>query len=95
MKLICDLLAGVDRHTSSKELAYALAAIALLISISGVIYRAKKENWNFSFMGKSYFEFEFFNWNKYGIFAVLKIVLFLALILTILLLPALNRYCKG
>ena len=93
MEQVCRLLESVDRLTTGPELFYAFIAFAMANTAVAVTYRAKKNNGDFSFMWKSYFTFELLNWNKYGIFAVIHIILFSGLILTILLLPIVNRHC--
>lgn len=95
MTLICGLLGSVGYLTNGQEIFYAFIALGLANTVSGVIYRAEKNKWDLSFMGKPYFSFELFNWNKYGIFAVIQIILFLALIPTIAFLPALIRTCTS
>ncbi len=93
MRLICKILGNVNHLPNRQEIFYAFTALVAANTVSGVIYRAEKNNWDFSFIGKSYFSFELFNWNKYGIFAVIEIILFLALISTIAFLPGLMRNC--
>lgn len=93
MTLICDLLGSVDHLTSKQEIFYAFIALAMANTVAGVICRAEKNKWDFSFIGKSYFSFELFNCNKYCIFAIIQIILFLALIPTIAFLPVLMRNC--
>jgi hypothetical protein len=93
MTLVCGLLGSVGYLTNKQEIFYALIALVMANTLTAVIYRAEKNKWDFSFIGKSYFTFELFNWSKYGIFAVIQIILFLALALTIAFLPSLIRNC--
>ena len=92
---ICDFLAMIDRHTTGAGLLSALIAFTLVNTFAGVTYRAKKNNGDLSFIGKSYFTFELLNWNKYGLFAFIQIALLIAVVVTITFLPTVNRYCLG
>ena len=90
---ICDLLENLNLLMTGPEPFYAFIAFAVANTVAGVAYRAKKNNGDLSFLGKSYFTFELLNWNKYGIFALIYYILFFALILTILFLATMKRYC--
>jgi hypothetical protein len=69
--------------------------LAMVIMILAVLFRAKNEAWNFGFLFNSYFTPELFNWRKYGIFSILLILCFLALIAVILFSPTILRTCLG
>ena len=67
--------------------------ITLLNVVAGDLYRAYKENWNFSFLTKSYANWEFLNVRKNGVFAIVQLAIFFAIICYIFLLPTVRRYC--
>jgi hypothetical protein len=73
----------------------ATVAGLIALTVAAVFHRASKNDWDFSFMGKSYFDFELLNWNKYGIYSVISISLLLLLAFIVLFFPPIYRSCIG
>ena len=58
MTLVCDLSGSVGHLTNKQEIFYAFIALAMANTVTGVIYRAEKNKWDFSFTQRTGNSFE-------------------------------------
>ena len=77
----------------TSNLLAAIGAGLIALTIAAIFHRASKNDWDFSFVGKSYFDFELLNWKKYGFYSVISISLLLLLAFAILFFPPIYRSC--
>ena len=91
----CDAIILLKTAFGSSNLMAAVVAGLITLTIAAVFHRAAKNNWDFSFTGRSYFTFELLNWNKYGIYSLIFISLLLLLAFIILFFPPIFRSCTN
>ena len=90
--MICDF---IETYWNGVLLFRGLIVFVSVVTILAIGFRANNENWDISFIWKTYFVPELFNWRKYGVFSFLLLAAFGLLIAAIFITPTIMRVCNG
>jgi hypothetical protein len=72
----------------------AILTLTVSVSVLAVAFRASSNNWDFSFLWKSFSTFELLSWRKYGFFSATLIFLLAVSVVVFLFFPSIHRYCS-
>jgi hypothetical protein len=93
--VLCESIIFLKTEFGTTNLMSATVAGLIALIVAAVFHRASRNNWDYSFMGRSYFTFELLNWNKYGFYSVIFIALLILLAFFIMFFPPILRACTN